>query len=65
MSCRTSRIRVSYKVEVAVFMAAGVFVRSNRPDEVIGDDKLGIPRPRLNYQLDHLSSDTSTRLWKS
>jgi len=45
-------IMVSHNVEEAVFMADRVIVMSPRPGKVIGQVKVGIPRPRVNYLRD-------------
>jgi NitT/TauT family transport system ATP-binding protein len=45
---------VSHNVEEAVYMADRVIVISNRPGKVIGDVKIGIPRPRSQYLRDPL-----------
>jgi len=40
---------VSHNVEEAVFMADRVIVMSPRPGKVVGEVKIGIPRPRLEH----------------
>ena len=43
---------VSHNVEEAVFMADRVIVMSPRQGKIIGEVKVGIPRPRVNYLRD-------------
>jgi len=45
-------IMVSHNVEEAVFMADRVIVMSTRPGKIIGEVKVTIPRPRVNYLRD-------------
>jgi NitT/TauT family transport system ATP-binding protein len=47
-----SMIMVSHNVEEAVYMADRVIIMSSRPGKVIGDVKIGIPRPRAEYIRD-------------
>ncbi len=47
-----SILMVSHNVEEAVYMADRVVVMSRRPGRVIGDVKIGIPRPRQKYLRD-------------
>lgn len=44
-----SILMVSHNVEEAVYMADRVIVLSQRPGKVVGDIKIDIPRPRLQY----------------
>lgn len=45
-------VMVSHNVEEAVFMADRVIVMSSRPGKIIGEVKVNIPRPRVNYLRD-------------
>lgn len=45
-------IMVSHNVEEAVFMADRVIVMSPRPGKIVGEVKIVIPRPRINYLRD-------------
>jgi len=47
-------VMVSHNVEEAVFMADRVIVMSPRPGKIIGEVKVDIPRPRMNYLRDQI-----------
>lgn len=47
-------IMVSHNVEEAVFMADRVIVMSPRPGKIIGEVKIGIPRPRESHLRDQI-----------
>ena len=49
-----SILMVSHNVEEAVYMADRVVVMSPRPGKIIGEVKIGIPRPRI----EHIREDT-------
>jgi len=43
---------VSHNVEEAVYMADRVLIMTPRPGRVVGEVKVGLPRPRTKYLRD-------------